>query len=321
MMIQEAWRRRSLESVLGRADGRFFGHGYRGVRHALSVSPDEARDQWVATVSYPPSWSRDADGRRRRPHLSTVDAVVLPLMALGLSAERSGSAAKLDHAYVSRIDLRAGTVPWLELDSVPVSLCTRQSADATPGQGEECFDAVTGNMRASLAITSPRPADRCSGSRAPADPPCSLGVYGGLYKDTHVESILTDYEGEPGRLTAVHRFSAEEEAPEACDHGIEGAYWPALSVVDYLVTMGQMAQALIQLRHGDARSGTLWMRRMTICLERPPESLPVQIDSTMTMHRDRLIDRLGHRYRDIVVTAQTSSRVRVDAYLAHEEAP
>ncbi|MBU8580068.1 AvrD family protein, partial [Brevibacterium luteolum] len=112
----DGWHPISLEDALGPASGRYFGAEYRHVHHEL-------RDLRVAeeltaqgTVRYPSGWSMAEDGRERTPHLSTIDAVTLPLIALDAAGACSSN------QYVSRIVLRAGSRPWFALDGVPVKM-------------------------------------------------------------------------------------------------------------------------------------------------------------------------------------------------------
>lgn len=321
MRLEEGWRPRTLESVLGPSHGRFFGEGYRGVRHKLHIAPAGTEGEnvgWLAQVTYPTGWSRDEDGKSRRPHLSTVDAVVLPLMALSSLGRRDDAATKYERAYVSRIDLRAGDVPWLDLDAVPVSLHREESEAPMQGRGVQRFRTTTGNLGASIWIVNESPPGCPRLARGELIAADVRGVYDDLYRSTQVNSTLTAYEPERGRLIATHHF--DPGGPPSRHHtGIESGFWPALSVVDYLVTLGQLSQALIQLRHGGGRAGTLWMRRMTIRFERSPEALPAIFESSMTIDRDHLIERHGRRYRNIVIDARTSNGVHIEARLAHEE--
>ena len=99
---------RDLEELLGPADERFFGAGYRGVAHELLGVPqedDEGRISQAARIRYPRDWSVDPGGASRQPHLSTIDAVVLPLMALS-SADPTTTGAR-----IAQIELRAGAEP------------------------------------------------------------------------------------------------------------------------------------------------------------------------------------------------------------------
>lgn len=152
MKLQSRWQPRTLEDVLGPSQGRFFGDGYRGVRHVLETAPEtteHAGAEWLARVSYPPNWSKDEAGISRRPHLSTVDAVVLPLKALDALDVEESDPSRLTTAHVSRIDLRAGSEPWFELDSVPLSI-RRSETDESPADS-----AGTSAVRAFDFVAAP----------------------------------------------------------------------------------------------------------------------------------------------------------------------
>ncbi len=307
MSITEDWVSTPLEEVLGPAQGRFFGGGYRDVRHRVGTIRPTGADtvELSAHVSYPPGWSLDDTGRSREPHLSTIDAVVVPLLALGHLGESVTS-------RVSRVDLRAGSRPWTDLEDVPAQLVRERSVHEQDGE-KRCFRATVGNIRAFLEIAAAdQRNDRYSVGTFP-------GIYSGLYRLTRSKTELADYDPETGCLRALHHFEVQDGAPARALSGIEADYWPCVCVIDYLVVMGQLAQALIELRHGVGRAGGLWMRRMSISLGNVPASLPMRLESSMSLTRDKLIDRNGRRYRDIAVESCTSTGVRVSALLAQEE--
>lgn len=75
-----------LTAVLGPARGRYFAEGYREVRYEVGTvrqgPADDCRTHAVVTALYPQDWSRRGDGSARTPHLSSVDAIALPLIVL-----------------------------------------------------------------------------------------------------------------------------------------------------------------------------------------------------------------------------------------------
>lgn len=147
------WEPTKIEALLGPRRGRFFGSGYREVRYELAsaASPAKTMDViWSASAAYPPDWSRDPSGAPRDPHLSTIDAVVLPLRALGMTVKNEWPKLAQRRAYVSSIELRAGGTPWLDLDTIPLSICYRGPDPNDPSRNQHIFDAVTGNIRASI---------------------------------------------------------------------------------------------------------------------------------------------------------------------------
>lgn len=306
----------SLDELLGSADRRFFGSGYRRVRHELLHSSSVEGDECVALTSrvdYPDDWSLGPSGEARSPHLSTIDAVVLSMMAL---SRTDPAAARTHSARVVRAELRAGSEPWLDLSDVPVRIQRSSIGPSDADDARELVEAKVGNIRSTITISRSVADAHADADAVPVDE--SEDVYGGLYRRTTAESTLLAYEPEKHQVTARHSFSSD--AREAAV-GIEGAFWPALTVVDHLVTMGQLAQALIQLRHGNARAGGLWMRKVAIELPQAPEPLPAEMTSVMVIDRDRSVELRGHRYRNIVVKARTSSDVSVTAHLAKEDLP
>ncbi|WP_146082520.1 AvrD family protein [Rathayibacter sp. AY2B3] len=69
--------------MLVAAANRYFGAGYRAVRYSLhSVrSNPPSGNEAVAHVKYPPHWSDDGHGIANVAHLSSVDAVILSMLA------------------------------------------------------------------------------------------------------------------------------------------------------------------------------------------------------------------------------------------------
>jgi len=78
----------SIDDILGPAAQRFFGDGHRRVRQMLrnvTVDGDGRgghRVRGCASVSYPADWSVKSVSDELRPHLSSIDALLLAV-ALG----------------------------------------------------------------------------------------------------------------------------------------------------------------------------------------------------------------------------------------------
>ena len=73
----------SVSELLGDADQRYFSAGYRAVRQDLRgirlYTDDHGAIRVGASLalSYPQSWSQKAGQEDRRPHLSTLDALLV----------------------------------------------------------------------------------------------------------------------------------------------------------------------------------------------------------------------------------------------------
>src|SRR2546430_787675 len=126
----------SVDDYLGPAATRFFGYGYRRVHYTMpSVAVDADSLRTTVGVEYPVDWSRKSANVDLRPHLSTVDALVLAARAaelylhhafgLDLSARRT--------AWLRRVDIRAGAQPYEDgLDALDVTVAHRGTV-AEPG--------------------------------------------------------------------------------------------------------------------------------------------------------------------------------------------
>lgn len=305
MKPNDGWRPTRLEEALGPAAGRFFGTGYRTVTQELEGErghPDVF--EGVGHVSYPEDWSVREDGSRRTPHLSTIDAVTLPLRAISRTWSRPPG------EYVSAIHLRAGSQPWLNLETVPVVI--EPAAPPEDTGKSRSFTASVGNIKARLCLT-----------RSTMDTePYQAGatdIYEELYRSTDCVTTLTNFDSSSGVLEAEHEFTRPTETQEA-PVGLECEFWPSVTVIDYLVTMGQIVQVLMAKRQGaDREGGQLWMRTMSIQLPKPPAPLPASITSRTAPTHERLIERDGRRIQLITTDSSTSTGVRVAAQLAHVE--
>lgn len=299
----------SLEALLGPAHGRFFGAGYRAVRYSWDSSTGNAGPQVdaVARVAYPTRWSTDGGGSVRQPHLSSVDALVLPLLLIERLASPQQRRAH-GRLYVASVDLRAGASPWLALDAVPVR-CTVEHTET------RChLMGVAGSIRFNTTLLAgtaqPEP-------KVPAPTPGSPSVYGGLFQTTRVRSTVKATEA---GLRGSHLLDSDDALSPA--PGIGASLWPAPTVVDYLVTMGQLTQALVYESAGTTRleAGPLWMRTMTIDIHEPPSSLPSGFDTTTRVLRDRVVERAGERIHDLMVESVATSGVHARSTLAYKEA-
>lgn len=292
----------NLETVLGPRSTRYFGSGYRDVRHEflnetnLTVHGAET----VARIIYPSTWSLDTQGNSREPHLSTIDAFLLPIKLLGMQEQNP-------ELFVTRFNLRASSGAWTDLEHVPVSL--RLSGTALPNS----FQFRVGNIRGSFELS--RVATALSTRKLQKH----LNVYDDFYRAILPETQLLRYNEATATLQAEHQFQLCSDYNQIPPKGIESAYWPSLTVVDYLVLMGQLSQALLELRYQTGRSGTLWMRRVSLSMGNKPQPLNQPMTSAMTIVRDKYLQRAGRKIRDIAVEAVTSSGALLRADLAYEE--
>lgn len=287
-----------LDAVLGPSDQRYFGAGYRDVDYNLSGVMRGNTLRGAGAVGYPQDWSVGTQGRRRTPHLSSVDAVVLPVLLL----EKCVPSHELDDLFISSIELRAGSRAWEKLDDVPV-----HAEIARTGRHVDLRGAV-GNIRIRIALTRhDKPFGAVAGGQS---------VYGRLFQSTRSESLIRT-DSVAGCLMGRHRihFGGHRAA-----RGVEACAWPGATVLDYLVVLGQVTQALMYTSAGVTRStaGPLWMRTMRVERSTPPGP-EEEFGSVAHVVRDRLFVRSGQRVHDVRVSASTTTGVNAVSALAYVE--
>jgi len=216
---------------------------------------------------------------------------------------------ELSSFYVESIELRAGPSAWLDLDDVPVHVAIVENLD------RRVLVSTVGNIRSKVTL---KRGEAASGDLRDATIGDPNTVYGGLFRSIFVQTQSAELNLSAPSLRAAHEVVATRHQPPAS--GIGAAYWPAPTVIDYLVTMGQLTQAVVYIAGDTNRSkvGTLWMRTMEISLGQP--LLHTSAFETETrLLRDRVVARGGRRVHDLLVESSATSGVIARSSLAYSE--
>lgn len=320
--VGDATKRTSLEDELGPAAGRYFGFGYRQVTHEILRATPEATTEsplsaGTGCVIYPEGWSLNVDGTSREPHLSSVDAILLPLLALQHANHGGAGDDSLRRRWVRTARLRAGGASWDELDRVPI---TFNSAPAVLSeQGDEDVVARVGNFRVGLALTGGEGPDAASDNCHGVGQLSS--IYAGDYRRCWVESFVTDFDPRVLSLSSTHVFASRVDGDRRPSPAVAPAGTTA-SIIDYLVTMGQLTQALVYRAHKSTRSevGNIWMRSLDIAIPARPIGLPSQFQAVTRVAKDSVVCLGSRRMHTLQVTSQTSHGVMAVANLAYAAA-
>ncbi|MFF4854651.1 AvrD family protein [Streptomyces rubiginosohelvolus] len=247
----------SADTALGHRDSRFFGEGFKRVTHALtSISVEKDTIEATAGIRTPGTWSKKGDSHQR-PHLSTLDAMLLGAQLTGLYTAHSFNHDNSGFS-VTAVKVRAGNTPDEEqLDHFPVTARHLSTKD-TPRGKETVMECHTGSM--TVTVTA-----RHNGTHTPDQPghyplPEHLpgtwnnAPYGA---DHHTRSqLLTDLAVDPQALTASGKLTINGQ-PRDGQH---------VTAIDLFVSVLQLAQVLLYDLDGldRASSNTLWMRRTDI---------------------------------------------------------
>lgn len=276
-----------FDSVLGPASGRYFGDGYRRTRYqvspireaaALGVQTFQAR----ADVHYPSDWSIKA-GSGRRPHLSTIDALVLSVRVVEGTLVRGLGlvAADVARAWLRSLSVRTGTAPVQSLGDIPVE-CRVAESEKTSSGHQSTLRLKVGTFTVDAVVEHPEP-----GSLSGAAAPDGEAPYWHGFRTTSHQSKVTLIDASRGAIEC--RTTAT--APTGTTAGLEGAYGPQPTLIDALVFAGQMLQILVCATDGTSReeSGNLWLRRIrfdSASPHRPAQSRPmIEVTSRSALER------------------------------------
>lgn len=302
-----AWiRYPSIDDCLGPSATRFFGEGFRrvGVRlYGVAVRPAPAGGGVTATaeVRYPAGWSvRDAHDAPR-PHLSTIDTLVIAVQAAEAYLTHSFGLQEADRRrmWVRVYTMRAGTKPQEDLAAVPVHGTALHTVPVLGGLGQAVtsFEISIGVMRISFDVEH----DVRAAASAPAEWADAQDLLGAAEDRYYGRGFAR----RPQRISAVevdtengHATALVAVGPEGAGSGFAANYEPALSMVDAIVATAQMAQAAMYGVDGVERwqTGTLWMRRLWMTARTPLQPLSNPFVSSLSLRRKRL-DRGGASWR------------------------
>src|ERR671914_1138141 len=232
----------SIDDHLGPGQGRFFGHGFKRAAHSVrGVEIRRGAITATAGLAYPGDWSRKSSGSLR-PHLSSVDALVLAvqLAEAHLTVTRGLDVSQRRRTWLRSFDMRGGRAPQEDLAALPVQaiqLGTRGSVSTyscligTLGvtceiEHDEGRAGSAGGDYDSLADILGVPADRYYGA-------------GFRRRAQRIADVRVAPDGD-----AISATVAITDPDGALDDGLGGAYGPAPSMLDGLVCLAQLAQVL-----------------------------------------------------------------------------
>ena len=262
---------KSVDDHLGPGATRFFGSGYRRVDYAVSGTRlHGASDGLVSTVEirYPADWSRKTEDAELRPHLSTIDVLILAVRAAEfLTAQRNDlDLAARGRTWLRRVDIKAPAKPVEgNLLSLPVAATHVATEAAGEGRLLSTVDAKVAAMRVRVLLEH----DAGGADRRRADLDTRFGVdypglYGGGFRSWRqtVADVVVDVTA--ARATA--NVLVEPPDNPLSDGGVDSAAGPVVSMVDSFVVALQLGQVLLYTTDGmdRASSDTLWMRHTTI---------------------------------------------------------
>lgn len=258
----------SIDDFLGPTEGRFFGSGFKRVSYDWRDELlDETRACSVVGLGYPADWSRKLARRALKPHLSTIDAIVIAAALCERILASRG--LNLSQLWFRQLAIKAGSQPAEDLGAVRAELRATNSSERDTLR----FNGEIGPMSVRLALNGHDLTSSGCNDKA-YDPHASH--YGVAFKNRsqHIQALC---------LEGVDRASAQLNVREAQlnrPNGIESGR-DSPSLIDLFVTHLQIAQVLLYRldRIQRSESSTLWMRNTSFDAvspaERVSESSPI----------------------------------------------
>lgn len=266
------------DDYLGPGATRFFSTGYRRVHYDFDdVAVTDITASTTGRLTYPADWSRKTASSDLRPHLSTVDSLVLgvQLAECYLAHTHQLNLAQQRTSTLRHVLLRAGTTPQEDLDRVPLSAKLRDTEvlPNRPGRAVSSFDCASGVMRARCTIehdlnarVSPKTSQY---GRYPTVEsllgPAGDRYYGDGFKTRRqsIENVSVDLGALHAQATAAIHQLPGTSIPTA---GTDGAHQPLVTPVDCFVITLQLAQILMYELDNIRRenTNTLWMLRTAL---------------------------------------------------------
>jgi hypothetical protein len=317
----------SIDDYLGPAENRFFARGYQRAEHRIrDIGVTSTRVDARVDLSYPTDWSTKK-GVDQRPHLSTVDALVLAvqLVEVHLATSHGLTGPERASARLRRVVLRAGGAPQEDLVDLPVSasLVKNEDLPETAARVLSVYSCAVGNLRVRTEVEHPVGASPAAARTDSLDGVLGPGrsrYYGAGFRTRrhHIQHVQVDMDTLTARAD-VH-FTPE---PDPATAGIDGELHPSVTFVDAFVVNLQLAQVLMYELDSLSRanSNTLWMMqtRLDAPVTRPP--LPDRPDlallSRASLTDTRLHALRGGKWRSVDIDASLAG-IGLRCSFAHE---
>lgn len=314
----------SIDDMLGSREKRFFGVGFRKVHHELKEI--RVGERWVeaqASVMYPSDWSKKSENEELRPHLSSIDALVLSIQLNEIYLiHRFGlDEQEREKMWLRRFVMKAGSTPQENLSQFDVRsehLETKSSPDARGGH-LSIFEAQIGTIKVDCEIEHGLGEENAQSGFYPTGDEI-LGTPDGRYYGNgyrypiqRIENVAIDIDKQSAKsMVTIEQTDAEQK------QGIEGFYRPSVSMIDCMTIIAQLGQALLYQLDNIHRSesNTLWMKKIVMESKRPDQAYDAFAASTHII-KSKLLKVRGGTWRSSDMFGQCQG-IHVHYTVAHE---
>jgi len=313
---------RSLDEVLGAADGRYFGRGYKNVNHDLidldlgrSTGPG-TEHRAVAVLDYPRGWS-EKGSTELVPHVSFVDTVALAasLLEAGLSHARRLEPDEQARIWVAHAKITAGNEPEEDLRRIPVSAVVTGVAPPLDGTVATTASFRVGRLRGTMTLVHPVGVGEQYGSGTDRVPGPSAATVSSFYLGGYKSHTLTarDLTVEDDSVTAAVEIDIDTTTAFG---GAETAWPRSISVIDAVLGAAQLSQVLLY-RLDRTTSNALCLRKLELFAAGPDRDARRPFRGQVRVRRLSTIDRGDAIWRSAGLAVTHFGGVTGSCLLAH----
>jgi len=322
----------SIDDCLGPSRQRFFGGGFKRVLHDVrdvGISADDDGRGVLrarASLSYPADWSTKANDTSLRPHLSTVDALLLAIQLTEVYLTHAGDfeLEQRRRMWLRSFTMRAGATPTENLGDFPIEAMhvDREPAPFTLCGEISTFACVIGAIKVRCTIEhEPVRTLRLGGGYSSVDEVLGCETrryYGTGYKQR--DQLMRAVEFDPDRRQVEALVSVVgPTGSDLPDLGFGGEYQPSVSPLESLTVLAQLSQVLLyetdRLTRDETK--TMWMRSVTMESLTPYHSVKYPSVAGVKATNVKTLNLGGGVWRAFDVDAQFQG-FRFTSALAHE---
>ena len=304
-MLQERYQ--TIDDILGDREKRFFSNGFRNVSYSLKnikITSGSTEINAVGSVFYPDNWSVKKDGTQLKPHLSTLDVLLLSLYVNILHINTTYCLTKSQQAqtWVKSLKIKAGSEAYFDMSQVKIKskATCMENADSYLGDYTSKYINNIEGFKVEIefdhTINKKDENDKYITDMNEVFGNLKNDYYSLLYRFTNYDISKTDFDMENKTITSL--ISIENSCKDFVKEGTSSYYYPYYSMIDTFVCSAQQMQALIYYLDGIDRkcSNNLWMRKVCMKYKKPFRNID-GFKQTVKINKTTIINVNGHKWR------------------------
>jgi hypothetical protein len=287
----------SIDDLLGNSDERFFGSGYRRVKYSWGGLTEPEQTEFLksrAAVTYPKDWSRKND-IDQKPHLSTIDAIILGIKATKQLMLQSSEVTH-DEYRLCKIDVKAGTVSSEISDDIEITCFNPDYDKSRTHENKELnYRATVGNLTVTMKYIRDL---YCSQSNEEE----SHRYWGSGFHKVAVQ--LRQLETDNAKAKAImHVIPDDDRRSDFHDRNMP------ISIIDVFVAALQLGQVLVyNIDHiSRADSNTMWMRNTSIITTNTAYDTGDGLPISVSVEKATILSQKGKFWRTARIRAQVGN--------------